>query len=316
MSQQSGSEPDETSAKPKDHQLAPGPARLLVLIAAGLALVIYVLGFLNDLGLGSLFAGPLVLGGGLLAGAAVLPKVGRVLLPAAVAVITGTLLLLQGVTGTPGAPTMMIVALVLSFLLVAAVVAAVLLDAGILTMPAPRPSAPPGYPQPGYGAYGQPPGYGAAYGQYPEQGGYGQQGYGGTPAGFSGYGGAQPGYAQPGQYGPGSASPSQPGPGYSQPTVSYSQPTYGQFPGAQPGGSGPSTGGAQSDGWSGGPAAEFAGAPSSAPLSASGPFVTMPAGSVEADPDRDQEPTGTPDAGSDREERTRVIRPGELRPPE
>lgn len=157
MSQQSGSEPDETSAKPKDHQLAPGPARLLVLIAAGLALVIYVLGFLNDLGLGSLFAGPLVLGGGLLAGAAVLPKVGRVLLPAAVAVITGTLLLLQGVTGTPGAPTMMIVALVLSFLLVAAVVAAVLLDAGILTMPAPRPSAPPGYPQPGYGTYGQPP---------------------------------------------------------------------------------------------------------------------------------------------------------------
>ncbi|MGH3614712.1 MAG: DUF5336 domain-containing protein [Pseudonocardia sp.] len=313
MSQQPGTEPDETSAKPKDHQLAPGPARLLVLIAAGLALVIYVLGFAEDLGLGSLLAGPLVLAGGLLAGAAVLPRVGRVLVPAAVAATVGTLLLLQGVTGTTGAPTMMIIALVLSFLLVAAVVAAVLLDAGILTMPARRPSPPPGHQQPGYGAYGQPPGYGAAYGQYPEQGGYGQPGYGGgAPAGYSGYGGAQPGYGQPGQYGPSPAGPSQPGPGYSQPTVSYSQPAYGQ-----PAGSGPNAGGAQPGGWSGGPAPESAGTPSSGHSPASGPAATLPTGSAEADPGgHDQGQVETPDAGGDRDERTRVIRPGELRPPE
>src|SRR5689334_10964373 len=62
-----------------------GPARLLALGAAGAAVVIYLLGFFaDDSGLlGTLSFSPLLVGGGLLAGASVLPKAGRVLLPGA-----------------------------------------------------------------------------------------------------------------------------------------------------------------------------------------------------------------------------------------
>jgi hypothetical protein len=201
-----------TSTAPAGGRLAPGPARLLALLAAGLGLIIYLLGFFEDLGIATLLAGPLVVGGGLLAGAAVLPKVGRVLVPAAVAVTTGTLLLLQLVTAG-GAPATAILALVLAFLQTASVIVAVLLDAGLVTAPTPRPSAPSGYPQHGYGGYPQ--GYG-------QQGGYGQ--YGGPQAGYGqqpGYGG-QPGYGQPGQYG------TPQGGGYGQPGYGAQPSSYGQ----------------------------------------------------------------------------------------
>src|SRR5918995_1368359 len=135
-------------------QLAPGPARMLVLAAAGLGLVIYVLGFV-DLGLSNTLTGFLLLGGGLLAGAAVLPKVGRVLVPAAVGVVAGTLQQLQTVAGG-GSSTTAIIALVLAFLQSVAVIGAVLLDAGLVKAPAPLPRAPQGYGQPG------------GYGQYPQ----------------------------------------------------------------------------------------------------------------------------------------------------
>ncbi|OZM80608.1 DUF5336 domain-containing protein [Pseudonocardia sp. MH-G8] len=188
----SGSTSSDTSSSgtpsASESQLAPGPARLLALVTAGLGLVIYLIGFL-DLGLATTFIGVLLVGGGLLAGSTLLPKVGRVLVPSAVMVTTGTLLFLQMVT-SGSSPTPVIIALVLAFLQTVAVIGAVLLDAGLVKAPAPRASTPPGYGQPGgYGQY--PPGYGQqpGYGQYPQ--GYGQQ---------PGYG-AAPGYGQPGQYG-------------------------------------------------------------------------------------------------------------------
>jgi hypothetical protein len=180
----------ETRSSASEPQLAPGPARLLVIATAALGLVIYLVGFL-DVSVASTFVGVLLIGGGLLAGTTLLPKVGRVLVPAAVIVTTGTLLFLQMVT-SGSTPTVVIIALVLAFLQTVAVIGAVLLDAGLVKAPAPRASTPPGYGQPGgYGQY--PPGYGqpGGYGQYGSPQGYGQQ---------PGYGGA-PGYAQPGQYG-------------------------------------------------------------------------------------------------------------------
>jgi hypothetical protein len=206
----SGSEQAATSSEAP--QLAPGPARLLVLATAGLGVVLYVLSFVET-GLAGSLIGFLLLGGGLLAGAALLPKVGRVLVPAAVVVVTGTLFLLQAVA-QGGASTTAIVALVLALLQSVAVIGAVLLDAGLVKAPAPRPRAPQGYGQPG--AYGQyPPGYGqpGGYGQYPGQPGYGP-GYGqpGQPGQYGqqpGYG-PQPGYGQQGFGAPGGFGQQQP----------------------------------------------------------------------------------------------------------
>jgi hypothetical protein len=200
----SGAEqPNRTGAA--DAPLAPGPARLLTLVAAGLALVIYLLGFFDNLGgFASSIVAPLLVGGGLLAGAALLPKAGRVLVPAAVVVTTGTLLLLQLVTlGVPS--TTVVVALVLAFLEAVAVIGAVLLDAGLVKAPAPRSRPAPGHPQQGYGGQYPPQGYPQQQGGYqqqygPGQGGYGQQGYGGQP-GYgqqAPYGAQQPGYGQQG----------------------------------------------------------------------------------------------------------------------
>lgn len=199
-----GSE-QETSATPVS-QLAPGPARLLALVAAALGVIVYLAGFFDDVGFALTSIGMLIIGGGLLAGAAVLPKVGRVLAPAGVAVATGTLQLLQ-LVASGATSTTVIIALVLAFLETVAVIGAFLLDAGLIKVPEPRPTPPPGYGQPsGYGQYPQ--GYGAQ--------GYGQ--YGGSPQGYGqptgGYGQQQPGYGQPGQY--------------VAPQGGYGQPGYGQ----------------------------------------------------------------------------------------
>jgi hypothetical protein len=174
----------QPQASPDAPPSAAGTIRLLALGAAGLGIVIYLLGFVGGAGLATGVIGPLLVGGGLLAGATVLPKAGRVLLPGGIAVTVGMLLLLQAVAAG-GASTIEVVALVLAFLQAVAAVGAVLLDEGIVTAPAPRPKAPPhvappvGFgPQPG--PYGQPP-----YGQFP----YGQP----PPYGY----GPQPGYGQP-----------------------------------------------------------------------------------------------------------------------
>ena len=192
--------PAEPGSTPPGEQQLPGPARLLALLAAGLALVIYILGFVEDTQLINRVGGLLAIGGGLLGAAALLPKAGRVLVPATVLALLGSLALLQETAAGSVVVTTTIVAVILAFLLTIALVGAVLLEAGIVKVPAPRPQA--AYPQQqGYGGYPgqQPPGYGG-YGQFPEQPayggaaqqpGYGQQGpYGsGAPTGQPGYGG-------------------------------------------------------------------------------------------------------------------------------
>ncbi len=181
-----------------DAQLAPGPARLLALGAAGLSLVIYLLAFFDAFGVGQGVGGALLLAGGLLAGASVLPRSGRVLLPAAVIMVTGVLLLLLTVVSLAssefeGPSAIAVVALVLGFVAAALAVGAFLMDAGVIKAPARRPAGPPaGYGQTGGYGYGQQPGYGGQYG------GYGQQppGYGQQQPGYGGQYGQQPGYGQ------------------------------------------------------------------------------------------------------------------------
>jgi hypothetical protein len=172
------SDPGRPPADPP-HGRAGEPDRLrsgrvaeLALVAAGLGLMIYLLGFVDDVASGTL-VGPLLLGGGLLAGSVVLPTAGpRPLVPAAVATGTGALLLLQAVVG--GADSAVaIAALVLAVLEVAAVGGAALLQAGTVRLPQRRPrrpAPPPPPPPPPPYAYPPPPGYPAFPGQqYPGQ---------------------------------------------------------------------------------------------------------------------------------------------------
>jgi Family of unknown function (DUF5336) len=141
---------------------SPPATRALALVAAGLGVLIYLLGFFGEVSVTSSFGGPLLIAGGLLAGTAVLPQPGRVLAPAAVLTVTGTMLLVQLATGI-GGPAVVIIALVLAFAQSATVVGALLLDSGMVTAPARRPAAapyPPGY---GYPPVPGPPGRGAGY---------------------------------------------------------------------------------------------------------------------------------------------------------
>jgi hypothetical protein len=296
----SGSSPSDASssgtpAASTEPQLAPGPARLLALVAAGLGIVIYLIGFL-DLGLATTFIGVLLVGGGLLAGSALLPKVGRVLVPAAVMVTTGTLLFLQMVT-SGSSPTPVIIALVLAFLQAIAVIGAVLLDAGLVKAPAPRASTPPGYGQPGgYGQY--PPGYGQP-GQYGQPGGYGQPGFGQQQPGYG-----APGYGQPGQYAQ---------PGYGQ--QGYGAPGgYGQQPWGPAPGQGDAGRPASTPSWYGGSGDSGADTPSApgTPLASGAP--AQPGESTGANP----QTAGRPEQGDSEQtsvDQTRIIQAGEQRPP-
>jgi hypothetical protein len=177
-------------AGPAEYRLAPGPARTLVLAAAGLGLVIYLLGFVGEVSVTSSFGGPMLVGGGLLAGTAALPRAGRVLAPAAVLVVTGTLLLLQLVTGI-GGQTVVVVALVLAFLETGAVLGALLLDTGLVAAWASRPRLAPPFAQ--------------QYGGYPPGPAGPAPGYG--PPGHSQPGHSPPGFGSPGGYGPYGAGP-------------------------------------------------------------------------------------------------------------
>jgi Family of unknown function (DUF5336) len=274
---------------PETPQLAPGPARLLVLGTAGLGLVIYVLSFVET-GLSGSLIGFLLLGGGLLAGATLLPKVGRVLVPAAVVVVTGTLFLLEAVA-QGGASTTAIVALVLAFLESVAVIGAVLLDTGLVKAPAPRPRAPQGYGQPsGYGQY--PPGYGqpGGYGQYPPQG-YGQQGYG-QPGQY----GQQPGFGQQGYGAPG-------GYGQQQPQGSWGQ----TEPGTRAAGAAPSWYGGASEG---GDTPSAPGTPAG-PGTSGEPTTAIPQAPASQTPARQE----NGDADKTSVDQTRIIKqPGERQP--
>lgn len=205
-----GASTSETTpaTSPDDGRLGKGPARLLAYVAAGLAGVIYLLGFAASPGLGTLVAAPLVIGGGFLAGAATLPRTRRLLVPAAVVAITGALLLLQVFVAEPATAIVGVVTVVLAFLVAGAAVAAVLFDAGLVTLPAPKPRDRGGYPGGGYPGYGQGYGYPQQYPGYPPPGQHGG------------------GYGRPGPYG---------GPGYGsgEQTTALGAPfPYGQQPGA------------------------------------------------------------------------------------
>jgi len=192
-----------------------GPARSCALVSAGLAVAIYLLGFADNLALATL-AWALVLGGGLLAGAAALPRSGRLLVPATVASVLGTLLLLQDVLNTPAAQTVLVVATVLAFVVAAVAAVGTLFATGLVAPPQARPR---GYPAPGYG---YPSGYGYGYGQQP--GPVAQAPYG------AGHGQVNP-YAPPQQH---TYSPA-------DPTVTYQGPyaAYGQPPAGAPAAAGP-----------------------------------------------------------------------------
>jgi hypothetical protein len=191
-----------------DGRLKKGPARLLASVAAGLAGVVYLLGFAASPGLGTLVAAPLVIGGGFLAGAATLPRSRRLLVPAAVVAVIGALLLLQVFVAEPLTTIIGVLTVVLAFLVAGAAVAAVLFDAGLVRLPAPTPQDRGGYPGAGYPGYAQGYGYPQQYPGYPPPGQYGG------------------GYGRPGPYG---------GPGYGsgEQTTALGPPfPYGQQPGA------------------------------------------------------------------------------------
>jgi len=185
-----------------------GPVAELALVAAGLGVVIYLLGFVDATATGRTVVGPLLLGGGLLAGSVALPTVrAGVLAPAAAVTTAGALYLLQTVVNG-NATTVAIGAVVLALLEAAATSGATLLDAGVVRAPRPRrkdaapPYAPflqPGSPQfpgqqyPGQQYPGQP--YPGSYAgqpgepgdQYAGEHAYAQYARYGTPYGVPGY---------------------------------------------------------------------------------------------------------------------------------
>jgi hypothetical protein len=183
----------------------------LALVAAGLGLVAYLLGFVDDAGLG-VVVGPLLVGGGLLAGSVVLPSVStRMLVPAAVGTVTGALFLLQTVVGGADSP-FAIGALVLALLEAGAVTGAALMQAGVVRAPRPKPVA--AAPHPG----GYQPGLPGQPGQQ-----YAGQPYPGQP---------YPGQPYPGQPYPGSYAPP-PGGGYPDAAPPAAAPQSEQYLGDQ-----------------------------------------------------------------------------------
>jgi hypothetical protein len=152
----------------------------LGLVAAGLGLLVYLLGF-GGLDVGAV-PGALLLAGGLLSGSVALSVGGGVLAPAAAVVVAGALLALQGVlSGSIAAVE--VGGVVLALLEAAAASAAALLHAGARRAPRARKAAEP--PQPAHpGSYPEGPYPGDqyagehAYAQHARYGGqYGVPGY-------------------------------------------------------------------------------------------------------------------------------------------
>ncbi len=130
--------PQEPAEVPSDAPVSPGrPARVPALASAALAVVFALLGFMGAVPATDL-AGALVLGGGLLAGAAALPRAGRVLAPAAVAASVGVVGLLQAVVVSRGGGGLLIAASAVAVLTWVATVVAALMDAGVFGSRAPR----------------------------------------------------------------------------------------------------------------------------------------------------------------------------------
>ncbi|QQQ75858.1 DUF5336 domain-containing protein [Saccharothrix sp. 6-C] len=195
-------------------QQQPGPAQpavgvnlnlILPLVAAGLALIAFLLAFADDVQFDDF-----LIAAGILAGLSVLPRAPKGLLYAAVPIaLIPTLRLLQGlITTEADVQGMQIVLLIVSLLLSAAVVMSLLLETGIVKLQ-PKPA----------NVYGQPGGWNPQSGAFPQQGQQPQQF--GPPSGQFGQQAPPPQQAQQ--------------PGQPQPTSYMPQP--GQFgqPGQQPG---------------------------------------------------------------------------------
>jgi len=199
---------------------------------------------------------PLALLAGLLAGVGLLPKA-KVYTPVvAVIAALGALLAISTIAEAGDDYTVgwgLWLVLTFSLLQAAAAVGAVLLEAGVVTAPAPRPKYDP------YAQYGLPPG-GSYYGQ-PGQHGYGQQGPGQQappPSGYQPYGG-YPSAPSSGSFGAPSTGGFGTGPQAAQqgpPTPptgfpSFGPPSTGGSGSSSTAGQGPgSTGGQQSQGGS------------------------------------------------------------------
>jgi hypothetical protein len=117
---------------PSDTPVSPGrPVRVLALASAVLAVVFALLGFLGAVSATEV-AGALVLGGGLLAGAAALPRAGRVTAPAAVVASVGVVGLLQEVAASRGGSTLLLAAVAVAVLVWITAVAVAVMDAGFV----------------------------------------------------------------------------------------------------------------------------------------------------------------------------------------
>ncbi len=131
----------------------------------------------------------LALFAGLLAGVSLVPKARNFSAVVAAVAVLGGLLLIEDTIGASGRGWALWVAVGASVVQATLAITALLLDAGVITPPAPRPK----YDQ--YGHYGQYGYYGQQQPPY-QQSGYGTQ-YGGYPSGPSTGGfGAQPGPQQ------------------------------------------------------------------------------------------------------------------------
>ena len=233
-----------------------GPARGLLIAGMALAVIGYLLGFVDGAQIPAATPpGWLLLAGGLLGATALVPALTGALLAAAVLAALGALECLievfnpiPGGTGTAVVGAMSVVLAVFGVLEAAALAGALLLRHGVLKPIArsgekrrkpggdqfgpgqfgPGQPGAPGYGQPGYGpaGYGQP-GYG--YPGYGQQPGPGQPSYAQSPGGYG-----QQGYGQPG-YGQQQGGPSQLG--------GYGQPGYPQAGGPVQQGAGPVHGG-------------------------------------------------------------------------
>lgn len=226
--QPSGSYPGATPSFAKDDGESKLPLYLVVGVAV-LGLLVYLVNFAptftvkGDLGGGGRagdggLAVVAALLAGLLAGAGLLPKAKSHLGIVAAIATLGPLLALAEAINTLGGVTAewgIWVILGLSVLQAAAAIAAVLLEAGVIKAPAPRPKYDP------YQQYGQ-------YGQYPQQ--YGQQAYYGQPAPQAPTPQQAP---QPSGYGSQYGYPSNQGPTQNVIPTSTANPPSGGF-GAQP----------------------------------------------------------------------------------
>ena len=164
----------------------------------------------TSLGLGLAVVASLL--AGLLAGASLLPKQKVAVGVVAAVSVLGFLLVLAEIVNKPDGVSIgwaLYVVIGLTFLQAAVAIGALLLDAGIISAPAPRPK----YEQQQYGQYGGP---GQYYGQQPHQLGARQQHRPGYPSQYGGYqgGSSSGGYSGGQQSGP--------------PTPPTGFPTYGQ----------------------------------------------------------------------------------------